>query len=98
MREKAAISRLCLWLPADDLRPQMEREASGELAFKHHLWMREPGLEDLSLSTRLPDLAALIKDFSGRSAEGKRRTIGQGYQPYHGSDSASSSSYYMSKF
>jgi hypothetical protein len=63
--------------------------------------VRELDSELCNLS-RFPNLAALIKDFGGLKRR-KEEThgkwaIGQGYQPYHGSDSASSSSYYMSKF
>jgi len=106
------------WAPKADLNLQLKRmitlssadkltlssstvERDG-LAFKHRLWMREPDSKLFAYLTRLPNLAALIKDFGGlkrrREDTHGKWVIGQGYQPYHGSDSASSSSYYMSKF
>jgi N-6 DNA Methylase len=72
------------------------------LAFKHRLWMREPDAKLFSYLSRLPNLASLIKDFGGLKRRGMDSdghwVIGQGYQPFHGSESGSSSSFHMSKF
>jgi hypothetical protein len=72
------------------------------LAFKHRLWMREPDAKLFSYLSRLPNLASSIKDFGGLKRRGMdldaQWVIGQGYQPFHGSEGGSSSSFHMSKF
>lgn len=106
------------WAPKADLNLQLKRmitlsstdkltlnsatvERDG-LAFKHRLWMREPDAKLFSYMSRLPNLAALIKDFGGLKRRGMgldgQWVIGQGYQPFHGSESGASSSFHMSKF
>jgi hypothetical protein len=106
------------WAPKADLNLQLKRmitlssadkltlnsatvERDG-LAFKHRLWMREPDTKLFSYLSRLPNLAALIKDFGGLKRRGMdldgQWVIGQGYQPFHGSESGASSSFHMSKF
>ncbi len=97
------LKRMITLSSADKLQLNSATVERDGLAFKHRLWMREPEAKLFSYLLRLPPLSALIKDFGTlrrhRISELRSQwVIGQGYQPFHGSDAGGSSSYLMSKF
>jgi type I restriction-modification system DNA methylase subunit len=97
------LKRMITLSSADKLSLSSTAVEQDGLAFKHRLWMREPDAKLFSYLSKLPTLGALIKNFGGlkrrRVAVDQQWVIGQGYQPFHGSDDGQSSSpYSMSKF
>lgn len=93
------IKRLITLSKADKMTFSSEAVALNPLVFKQRLWMREPDAKLFEYLSRLPRLGALVREYG----EIKRRkeivdnawVIGQGYQPFTGSDSTS---YLVSKY
>lgn len=93
------IKRVITLSSADKMAFSSDAAAQNPLMFKQRLWMREPDAKLFHFLARLPSLGELVKDYGGikrrkQSTQGQW-VIGQGYQPFTGSDG---SKYFVSKY
>ncbi|MGE3993163.1 HsdM family class I SAM-dependent methyltransferase [Pseudorhodoplanes sp.] len=92
------IKRVITLSSADKLTLTNTAVTENPLLFKQRLWMREPEAKLFHFLSGLPTLGHLVRDYGGirrrKQAVEDGWVIGQGYQPFNGSEG----SYTVSKF